>query len=338
MVRKAHSKATTPVKLSLAQEGFLRYKGASGKSENTLRDFRNSLSKLSLYFPGNPPLDSISHDQLVGFFAWLQDEYISIPAGAAPRGKIKLGPKSILNIHTNLSSFWSWAVNEGFAEDNLLRGIERPPLSDPDIQPFAKEDVVAMLKACEASRNWKDRASLNNSRPTAERDQVLIKVLLDTGTRAEEVCTLAFEDVNFDENSLMAKGKGPGRRPKIRKVYMSKRTAQALWKYLLPRLEKIKPNEPVFTVDVVNPRPLTREHLSHLIHNIGVRAGVKNAHPHRFRHTFAITYLRNGGDLLTLQMLLGHTSLDMVKRYARIADADCAAKHLQASPVDNWKL
>jgi integrase/recombinase XerD len=166
----------------------------------------------------------------------------------------------------------------------------------------------------------------------------LIKLLLDTGMRAEEVCALTFEDLNFKENSLMAKGKGPGRRPKVRKVFMSKRTAQTLWKYLLPRLETIKPTEPIFTVDSNYPRPLTRQHLSHLIHHLGVRAGVKDAHPHKFRHTFAISYLRNGGDLLTLQMLLGHTSLDMVKRYARIAEADCAAKHLQASPVDNWRL
>ena len=338
MVRKLASKSTTPVKLSLASEGFLRYKGASGKSENTISDYRNSLSKLGLYFTSDPPLDSITHDQLVGFFAWLQDEYVSEPAGVAPRGKIKLGPKSILNIHTNLSSFWTWAVKEDFAEDNLLRAIERPPVSDPDIEPLTKEEVVAMLKGCEASRNWKDRSSIKNNRPTAERDQLLIKLLLDTGMRAEEVCALTFEDINFQESSLMAKGKGPGRRPKVRKVFMSKRTAQTLWKYLLPRLETIKPAESIFTVDSNYPRPLTRQHLSHLIHDLGVRAGVKGAHPHKFRHTFAISYLRNGGDLLTLQMLLGHTSLDMVKRYARIAEADCAAKHLQASPVDNWKL
>ena len=53
---------------------------------------------------------------------------------------------------------------------------------------------------------------------------------------------------------------------------------------------------------------------------------------------YAITYLRNGGDVLTLQALLGHADLKMVKRYAQVAAADCERVHQAASPVDNWKL
>jgi len=74
-----------------------------------------------------------------------------------------------------------------------------------------------------------------------------------------------------------------------------------------------------------------------MLYRLGEQAKVDNVHPHRFRHTMAITFLRNGGNIFVLQELLGHSSLTMVRHYAQIAeiDIDNAVKH---SPVDNWRI
>jgi hypothetical protein len=95
-------------------------------------------------------------------------------------------------------------------------------------------------------------------------------------------------------------------------------------------------NNPLFTTG--DGQPLTRDHLYNTITSIAARVGVENADVHRFRHTFAINYLRNGGDAYTLQILLGHTSMEMVRTYIQIAQSDIEARHLKASPVANWNL
>jgi site-specific recombinase XerD len=85
-------------------------------------------------------------------------------------------------------------------------------------------------------------------------------------------------------------------------------------------------------------QPLKRRRLLENIQYVGKKAGVVDVTIHRFRHTFAINYLRNGGDVYTLQRILGHTTLSMVKRYLAIAQADVEKAHRKASPVAKWGL
>jgi hypothetical protein len=75
-------------------------------SPNTLRNYRVTFAKLQAFFDDDPPFPAITREQLIGFFAYLRDDYISEPDGIANRGQIKLSAKTILNIHTDLSALW----------------------------------------------------------------------------------------------------------------------------------------------------------------------------------------------------------------------------------------
>lgn len=67
------------------------------------------------------------------------------------------------------------------------------------------------------------------------------------------------------------------------------------------------------------------------------QAGIRHVHPHLLRHTFAVSYLRNDGDVLSLMKLMGHTSLTMTKRYVLLSEVDLAAAHRKYSPADKLK-
>ena len=116
---------------------------------------------------------------------------------------------------------------------------------------------------------------------------------------------------------------------------MGNAVRRSLWRYLVTRDDKDDERAPLFTA---NQRSLNRDSLRHLVARLGDVAQIRKCHPHRFRHTFAITYLRCGGDVFSLQRLLGHGSLEMVQHYARLAQVDIEQAHRRASPADNWRL
>jgi len=167
--------------------------------------------------------------------------------------------------------------------------------------------------------------------PLADRNKAIIYLLLDTGIRASELGNLRIHHVDVRNRRETVMGKGS----KQRCIPFSSRTGQVLWRYLAQRSDDTAAE---FLFLTIHGRKLTRSQLLHILVAIGKRSGVNGVNVHRFRHTFAINYLRNGGDPYTLQIMLGHSTMDMVKRYLSIAQADLDKSHKLASPVDNWRL
>lgn len=83
--------------------------------------------------------------------------------------------------------------------------------------------------------------------------------------------------------------------------------------------------------------PLTRRMTNKIIERIGEKAKVDNVRlsAHTFRHTFAKNWLMNGGDIFSLQKILGHRTLDMVRNYVNITFKDIQSQHSKFSPGDN---
>ena len=83
--------------------------------------------------------------------------------------------------------------------------------------------------------------------------------------------------------------------------------------------------------------PLKARRVQAIIKHYGEKAGIKGIRcsPHTLRHTAAVMWIRNGGDVFSLQQILGHSTLEMVRVYVNLAQSDIEAAHQRYSPADN---
>jgi len=308
-----------PLTFSQALTGFFLSARARKLSQHTIDDYRNTLvTKFQPFLGIDSLVDEITAHHIEEFLA--QQNSVS--------------KKTALNFHTGLSAFWSWAIREKIAKEHVVRAVPAPKPEQRDILPYSEQDVRAMLNNLERSKRYirPGKRVSDHSIRNIERNRAMILLLLDVGIRNEELCNIKIHHLDKKNSRIYIFGKGA----RERHVPFSPRTHQALWRYLALRSERTTEGDPLFIVE--SGRPFTRHRVLDLLQSIGARAGVTAVTVHRFRHTFAIQYLRNGGDPYTLQRILGHSSLDMVKRYLAIVQSDIETAHRHASPVDNWAL
>ena len=329
------NRGTMGLSVSKAIVGFLQYKAAEGLSPNTLTSYEHHLSLLAEHLQ-DPDVSQVTSQHVTVFLAWLQTDYEPHRFSGSKR---PLARKTVRNFWATLCSFFTWASCE-FDLPSPMKRVPAPRFERAPVEPFSKADVEALLKACRYSREaaTRDRRRYRMRRPTSRRDQAIILVLLDTGLRASELCALTVCDVDSRTGRVQVRhGRSGGAKyGKGRTVFLGKVARRVLWRYLAEREDGEEPDAPLFLGN--SGRPVSKNALRLLIRRLGEKAGLEGCHPHRFRHTFAITYLRSGGDIFTLQALLGHSSLEMVRYYARIAEIDIEQAHRRASPADNWRL
>lgn len=325
------------LKVQKAVTGFLQYKSAEGLAPVTVSGYERDL-KLWIEYQGNLNVCNVQSANILSFLNYLRVDYV--PRRITGNNSRKLAPKTVYNIYVSLASFFTWASRE-FNLDNPLRNMPKLRVpEDAPVEPFKKEEIELLIKACDFCEEavTDRRRKFVMQRFTSKRDKAILLTLLDTGLRASELCALRVEDVDMKSGKVSVRpgeaGKAKGGKGRV--VFMGKSARRFLWRYLADREDGSDPDAPLFTGKLN--RPFNRDALRQLINSLGAKVGIKKCHPHRFRHTFAITYLRSGGDIFTLKALLGHGSLDMVEHYARIAEVDIEQAHRKASPADNWRL
>jgi integrase/recombinase XerC/integrase/recombinase XerD len=141
-------------------------------------------------------------------------------------------------------------------------------------------------------------------------------------------------NTHLDEGYLKVMGKGA----KERMVPIGGVAQKALLRYVYRfRPEPLDPGEDTLFLTPEG-RAMSVNGVRLVIRRLALKSGVKRLHPHLCRHTFATNYLMNGGDVFTLQQILGHTTLEMVRRYVNLASAHVRVQHRKFSPMDKMNL
>jgi integrase/recombinase XerC/integrase/recombinase XerD len=222
-----------------------------------------------------------------------------------------------------LKAFSSWLFREAYMSGNLLANFKLPRVPKTLIEPLTSAEIDQLVN-CQ-----------NPLTAVGCRDIAILIVMLDTGIRLSELCGLRFEDAHIEEGYLKVMGKGS----KERIVPVGASAQKMLWRYII----HFRP-EPMVKSDnylflTLDGKPLRGNAVELLIKRWGKRAGVPRLHAHLCRHTFATNYLiYNCGDVFRLQQILGHSSLEMVRRYVHYASSQSLINGKILSPVDQMGI
>jgi integrase len=213
-----------------------------------------------------------------------------------------LAPNTIHGFFETLKALANWAQREHYPVDADLLRLRAPKVPEKEMETYSEDQLNAIFAA--TPPGWATLA---------------IQILLGTGMRLAELCALTIDDVEDEWEVTFLKIRS-GKGAKFRRVSISRRLRRELVRYL----NRWRPETPDRTLLVrSDARPVTALTVSELFRRVrhriafGVRA-------HKFRHTYATEYLRQGGEIERLRRILGHTTYVMVMRYVHLDKGDLA--------------
>ncbi|HLJ86371.1 MAG TPA: tyrosine-type recombinase/integrase [Candidatus Angelobacter sp.] len=186
------------------------------------------------------------------------------------------------------------------------------------LQTFTASQVKSLV-------NWKPKAKCHR------RLHLLTLLLLDTGCRISEALTIRVRDIDMDNLLITLDGKGR----KQRIVPFSFELRKALFRYMADVTRKPDSLLLASRNETKLGRRVMLRDVKLLCKRLGFDPPVRTLHA--FRHTFAINYLRRGGSVFHLQKVLGHSTLEMTRRYANLVTADLQEVHERVSMLSGMR-
>jgi site-specific recombinase XerD len=317
---------------------FLQYvEIEKGRSLSTVSNYDHYLSRFIDFAKVKDPKD-ITDEILRNYRLWLNRQAGSRTKGLAS-GTIKKRTQNYYLIA--LRAFLKYLARRSIISLPPDR-IELAKVPERSLDLISIEDLGRLLSAPDTSnlRGLRDRA--------------ILELLFSTGLRVSELCSLP-RDINLHLDELSVRGKGE----KIRVVFLSEDAKMAVKAYLDKRDDmddalfvqifgktdagekksfKKTNTTPKLAQGSRDSLKLTPRSVERILKQYAIKAGIsKKVTPHVIRHTFATDLLRNGADLRSVQMLLGHANIGTTQIYTHITDSELRNVHKKFHGKGGWK-
>ena len=307
-------------------EIYLESCEANGVKESTLIRRRDYFKTFTKYNADNG-IKPHEYDTAVAraYVTYLRKDHVKHAGNHYVKNQYKtkgLAPATVATIVQLVRSAFAFWINEQYLdlEFNPFDRIKAKRNDLDNVTALSIEEVKKLLKAPD-QRTY-----------AGFRDYVLITLLIDTGLRISEALSLTWECVDFKSSVIEIRGK-IAKNGRTRYVPFSRRTSRLLRELKAEAKTMPEYADPNVFLSVygnkLDPHRL-RQRLRKYARDAKIKSRVT---PHVLRHTFAKYYLLNHGDVMTLQKILGHSSMDMVRRYVQMTDQDVKEKHAEFSPI-----
>lgn len=280
-------------------------------SQNSVISYKNDLSKFFIFFQdyiekniGLKEIESIKISEFRSFLTYRRNSEIS--------------SNSIARNISALKSFFRFLIKNNKIKESSVFNLKSPKLKKSLPRPINVDLAIQVIKQAE---------EIEDEKWIGLRNKAILILLYGCGLRISEALSLNYDDVQ-NEDHILIKGKGE----KERIVPMMPYIKKGIENYLEACPKEIISGEALFIGKRFS--RLSPRIIQYALKKIRTALSLpETATPHALRHSFATHLLDSGGDLRTIQELLGHSSLSTTQKYTKVETSKLLDIYKKSHPL-----